>query len=130
MNNIQTHFSQLPLVSVQRLYRLFGLVGLLLLSSPAIADIQSQAFSGINHFVPTHARMSLYKYKAELNRTASDGIELSQSLNATNKQLEAIGNCSLSIGNLFTDDSSIDDFSEPEINVFIDGDVINASNCD
>ncbi len=106
-----------------------GLLSLISMSSTVHAEIPSQAFSGLNHFIPTHARKTMYKFRAESNRTIAETEDLSRA-DPNNSSFGIVGDCSLNIGNVFTDEKTLGrNISDNETVVFIDGDVINASNC-
>lgn len=116
---------------------------MLLLSNTSHAEIQSQAFSGLNHFIPTHARLPVYKLKAQRSRVRTRASELANQPPWGNTGTNGYGsfgfggapgletaaaNCSLNIGNI-TPGQGAASFGDKETIVFIEGDVINASNC-
>jgi len=108
------------------------------MSNSSSAEIPSQAFSGLNHFIPVHARLPLYKLKAQKSRARAHGSDLAKgppwggsqthgysgapNLNAGNT------NCSLNIGNIVPGDTAAS-YGSKETIVLIEGDVINAADC-
>jgi hypothetical protein len=102
------------------------------------AEIPSQAFSGLNHFIPTHARLPIYKLKAQKSRVRIRAAELANKpawgegnnfsyAGAPNLDINA-SNCSLSIGNIAPGTGAAA-FGAKETIVYIEGDVVNASDC-
>ncbi len=103
-----------------------------LFSAPSFAagEVESQAFSGVNSFVPFSARMPIYKIKAEFNRTTSDASKLANSDSISLSNVNGANDCSISVGNVITDTrTSSTDFGKKETIVYVDGDIVNASDC-
>lgn len=119
-------------------------LALTLLCATAHAEIQSQAFSGLNHFIPTHARLPIYKLKAQKSRIRFNAAEAAKHPPWQYPQqsthlpfgygggapgLDTAGtNCSLNIGNIMPGQGAAA-FGTKETIVFIEGDVINAADC-
>lgn len=102
-----------------------------------IPDDRHLGFSGIEYHVPRKARMVLYKYKAQKNRSLSEAgafeddtrgvTEMSNSLRqVTGVDQDVVADCSIAIGN----NDKPDLFSPKEQVVIIEGDVVNLGNCD
>lgn len=112
--------------------RIIFLLVLSLMTANVLAEdgIQSQAFSGVNSFVPFSARIPIYKVKAEFNRTTSSAAKLSNSNSLNFSNVTGANDCSISLGNLITDTrSSATNFGQKDITVYVDGDIVNASDC-
>ncbi len=92
-------------------------------------EIQSQAFSGLNHFIPIHARTPLYKLQAQKNRYAAETADKSEKPPFDLGMPQVFNNCSINIGNVVPGQFGSDQFNDVETTVFIDGDVVNASDC-
>ncbi len=96
----------------------------------AAGEIESQAFSGVNSYVPFSGRLPIYKLKAEFNRTTSDAAKFGNSESININNITGANDCSISLGNVITDNkSSSSNFGKKETIVYVDGDIVNASDC-
>lgn len=92
-------------------------------------EIQSRAFSGVNRYVPTHARMPVYKIKAMNNRISGDLGKFANALPDNTLDIGAVSNCSVNIGNIMPGNTATGNFGNKETIVLIEGDVVNVSRC-
>lgn len=115
-----------------------SLAGVHALADVNIPDDRHLGFSGIEYHAPRKARMVLYRYKAQKNRSLSEvGAFEAQSrdvLEMSDGRRRIIGvdsdiaaDCSISIGN--NNSTKPDIFSPREQVVVIEGDVVNLGNC-
>lgn len=93
-------------------------------------------FSGLPYFVPRQSRLTLYKYRALANKHEGEANDLESAQYYTDQFSEgviipgsAVNDCSINIGNIFTDGTT-GNFGDKENVVIIDGDVVNAGRCD
>jgi len=119
---------------------LVTLIGLGLPTHLLANDTFGQAFSGLNHFIPVHARIPLYKLKAQKNRIrkkAEDlrnknpygtGDDSTSHLFASSTPGDVFSSCSINIGNI-TPGRGASSFGSKETVVLIEGDVVNVADC-
>lgn len=91
-------------------------------------------FSGIEYHMPNSTRLTWYKYKAKKNKLLSEGGQLDDDLSSQFSRTDRTVNigddiyseCAVNIGNIDADSL----FGRTENVVIIDGDVVNAGECD
>ena len=95
----------------------------------AKAEIESQAFSGINEYVPVHARIPIYKIKAMHNKVSADLAKFADIYPGKSAVSAGGDDCSVNIGNIVPGNTVTGNFGNKETIVLIEGDVVNASSC-
>ncbi len=93
------------------------------------AEVKLQGFSGLNHFVPVGSRRAVYKakaFKAREHALADDLGKIPET--ETYKRLAEIGECSISIGNSYTQERGNGSLNRQPV-VIVEGDVVNVGRC-